>query len=206
MKLLCICFLLLTLTLSACGVPGATSTTPTATPTATPTPDAVTSLPADVTSEASPPAESSTTVLNKDLFPSFATTDLEGNAVDSTLFADNDITMINFWGTYCGPCIDEMPDLGKLAQSMPEGSALVGVVIDGSGNEDLAKQIVSETGAAFPHLLADEGLISYARTLVGVPTTIFIDAQGAFVGEPLLGARDTDTYRIEIETRLALLA
>ena len=35
---------------------------------------------------------------------SFQTTDLDGNAVDSAeLFAKNKITMINIWGTYCGP-------------------------------------------------------------------------------------------------------
>lgn len=44
---------------------------------------------------------------------SFETDDLDGNAVKSEeLFSQNKITMINIWGTYCGPCIEEMPELG----------------------------------------------------------------------------------------------
>ena len=42
----------------------------------------------------------------------FSTTDLEGNAVDQSMLADYDLTMVNVWATYCGPCISEMPDLG----------------------------------------------------------------------------------------------
>ena len=48
---------------------------------------------------------------------SFQTTDLDGNAVDSKdLFAKNKITMINIWGTYCGPCVEEMPEIEVISK------------------------------------------------------------------------------------------
>ena len=46
----------------------------------------------------------------------FTAQDLEGNDVDDSIFDDYDVTMINVWGTFCGPCIQEMPDLGQLAE------------------------------------------------------------------------------------------
>ena len=47
----------------------------------------------------------------------FTGEDLEGNKVDSKeLFAKAKVTMINVWGTFCSPCIMEMPDLGELSR------------------------------------------------------------------------------------------
>lgn len=139
-------------------------------------------------------------------FPSFSTEDIYGTAYDSeSLFAAADLTMINFWGTYCGPCIREMPDLGNLSRSMPEGAQLVGVVVDVSDESTLeaARTIAEDTQADYPHLLLDEGLLSYARTVSGVPTTVFVDSGGNLVGEPILGVKPEDTYREEIESRMA---
>ena len=45
----------------------------------------------------------------KEKFPEFKTTDTNGNEVTEKIFADKDITMVNVWGTFCGPCINEMP-------------------------------------------------------------------------------------------------
>ena len=44
----------------------------------------------------------------------FTATDLKGAAVTSEIFSKNKVTMLNIWGTFCGPCIREMPDLAKL--------------------------------------------------------------------------------------------
>ena len=47
----------------------------------------------------------------------FETQDLEGNACDSKeLFALHDLTLVNIWATWCGPCIEEMPALEKIYQ------------------------------------------------------------------------------------------
>ena len=43
--------------------------------------------------------------------PEFSTTDMDGNKVTNDTFADYDLTVVNFWATYCNPCIDELPEL-----------------------------------------------------------------------------------------------
>ena len=46
------------------------------------------------------------------------------------VFADAKITMINFWGTYCSPCIKELPELQKISKKYEGDAQVIGVVID----------------------------------------------------------------------------
>ena len=48
----------------------------------------------------------------------FSAKDIDGKNVSEKVFADSKITMVNVWGTFCGPCIREMPDLGVLNKNM----------------------------------------------------------------------------------------
>ena len=48
---------------------------------------------------------------NKSVSYTFESQDLDGNKITSDIFSNNIITMINIWGTFCGPCIREMPEL-----------------------------------------------------------------------------------------------
>ena len=65
-----------------------------------------------------------TTMGNNASFPSavnvFSTTDLEGNTVTNDIFSQADLTVVNFWGTFCNPCINEMPELAKWNEEMPD--------------------------------------------------------------------------------------
>ena len=62
---------------------------------------------------------------------SFSTADLDGNIVDQSVLADYDLTMVNVWATFCRPCINEMPDLGELAQEYADQNVqIVGLVSD----------------------------------------------------------------------------
>ena len=135
----------------------------------------------------------------------FTSEDLSGNAVDSSIFSGYPVTMVNVWATFCTPCINEMPDLGALAaEYAPKGLQIVGIVSDvgdyqGNYNEelvDLAREIVDATGADYLHLMPSEDLMG--RILSGiqaVPTTFFVDENGAEIGEMLVGARSADEWR-----------
>ena len=61
----------------------------------------------------------------------FTAQDLQGNGVSQSIFADYDLTMINVWATYCPPCLQEMPDLGKLSEEYKDkGVQVLGIVSD----------------------------------------------------------------------------
>ena len=68
------------------------------------------------------------------------TTDLDGNTVNTAdIFAENKLTMVNIWATFCGPCINEMPELEKIHQEYAEeGAGVIGLVLDvPAGNDQL---------------------------------------------------------------------
>ena len=61
----------------------------------------------------------------------FSGSDLNGNPVTIEIFAENKVTMLNIWGTFCGPCIREMPDLAKLnKENKDKNFEVVGIIID----------------------------------------------------------------------------
>ena len=141
----------------------------------------------------------------------FAATDLDGNAVDASLFAGYDLTMINVWGTDCGPCIQEMPDLAALHEAYADkGVQVVGLVsdalsMDGSVSESQvadARAIVEETGAAYPHIVPSEDLIFLLQQIFAVPTTFFVDETGAQVGQTYLGAKSEDEWAAIVDELL----
>lgn len=131
------------------------------------------------------------------LFSDFTANDLDGNTVDQTVFSQSKLTMINIWGTFCGPCINEMPELGELNRELPDVQ-VIGIIIDAvdANLQPLEKEmadahsIISQTGADYLHLLPSPDLINaYLYNVQAVPETIFVDANGNQVGESYLGAR-----------------
>ncbi len=141
------------------------------------------------------------------VFPPFQSKNIHGEDVTNAIFAENKLTMVNLWGTFCPPCIDEMPDLGNLGRSMPEGTRLVGIVLDVQDRETLddALEIVKDAKADFLNILPVSDMNDYLRTVSAVPTTIFVDAKGNVVGEPIVGSRSEKDYRKELEKALKLV-
>lgn len=126
-------------------------------------------------------------------FPTFTTQDLHGNTVTDEIFRGKTLTVVNIWGTYCAPCINEMPDLAAWSASMPEGVQLIGLVCDlYSPNQtdvlETARMICETTGANYTSLIANEHFAGLLGGVVGVPTTVFVDGTGAIVGDPVVGA------------------
>lgn len=145
------------------------------------------------------------TIISKNTLPTFSTLDIYGEAVDNSIFANYELTMLNIWGTFCGPCIMEMPDLGEMAADMPDGTQLVGLVGDALNKEyiELAQEIAENTGAAYPHIVPDKALYDYLnRYIAAYPTTIFVDSRGNTVGEPIVGVLSRAKYEETLIQRL----
>lgn len=139
-------------------------------------------------------------------FPAFTATDLDGSTVTEGIFSEKDLTVLNIWGTFCGPCIGEMPELGEWAGEMPENVQIIGLIIDINGEEDtehhdLAVEITRQAGVDFPNLIANEDFAPILKDVIGVPTTLFIDGEGNLVGDPIIGA-DVDGYKSFVEDYL----
>lgn len=80
--------------------------------------------------------------------PQFSTTDMDGKNVTNDIFKDYDLTVVNFWATYCNPCIDELPELAEWKKELPDNVNLIGLLVDvdekGSEQYKLAEKIIGE--------------------------------------------------------------
>lgn len=146
---------------------------------------------------------------NKDdsqkIFGEFSTWNLEGEVVTQEIFEQKSLTMVNIWGTFCGPCISEMPGIGELNREYGNRDfQVVGMLCDVyEAGDETALQIVNETQADYQHLIVSQDLAhGILSQVTSVPLTVFLDSEGNMVGEVYMGARDKETWKLIIEQLL----
>ena len=140
----------------------------------------------------------------------FTAENLALESVDSSIFGEKDLTVLNVWGTFCGPCIQEMPELGEWQRSLPDNVQIIGLVADVAGKEDadhieLANTILDKTNAHFTNIIPNNDFAELLSGVVGVPTTFFINKEGKIVGKPIVGAQ-VPKYKAFVEEYLKTLA
>ena len=140
----------------------------------------------------------------------FETTDLDGNTVSSAdLFAANKYTMINFWGTWCGYCLNEMPEMDGIHQRMKEkGCGIIGVEYEQyqPWTDELisaGKEVLEKNGITYPSVKWPEGN-DLMDTICsgGFPTSIFVDSEGKIACFPIVGAQVSE-YEKTLDQLLA---
>jgi peroxiredoxin len=113
---------------------------------------------------------------------------LSGESVD-LLALRGRVVLVNFWATWCPPCVEEMPSLEKLHRTLgPEGLAVVGVSVD--EDEAALRAFVQKVGVTFPTLRDPGGrgpAAAYKTT--GYPETYVLDPQGVLI-ESYIGPSD----------------
>lgn len=111
--------------------------------------------------------------------PAFEGELLDGASFESTEFAGN-ITVINFWGSWCAPCRVETPEFQEVYADVADlGVRFLGV--DVKDNRQLAQAFVESVGAKYPSLFDPRGEVAMAfRGFPAnvVPSTILIDSGG----------------------------
>ena len=141
----------------------------------------------------------------------FTARDLDGNTVTEAAFQNADVTMVNVWATYCGPCLQEMPSLGEIASEYADkGFQIIGVVSDvGESDEDAksVREITDKTGANYAHLLPSQSLADQLLSgMMYVPTTVFLDKDGYLLGQAVVGSKSKAEWKSIIDDMLELAA
>jgi thiol-disulfide isomerase/thioredoxin len=91
--------------------------------------------------------------------------------------------VLNFWATWCGPCVKEMPELDRLASAQGPGGIAVLAVSADHGGAAVVRPFVAAHGIDHATILLDAGSDAvHALRLNGFPTTLIIDRDGKLRG------------------------
>lgn len=146
-------------------------------------------------------------------FESFTMTDFDGNEYTEEMFQGHKITMINIWGTFCHPCIEEMPYLDAISKMYDEKDlqivGLTGDIYPWGGTEivpeqiDVAKDIIEKTGVEYTVLIPSKEIqLGPISELTGYPTSIFFNEKGEQIGV-VVGGRTQEAWIEIIEEYMA---
>ena len=91
------------------------------------------------------------------------------------------VVVLNFWATWCPPCVAEMPSLERLHRALgPEGLAVVTVSTD--EDEEVLREFVTGFGLTLPVLLDPGGRVAAgAYRTTGYPETFVLDRRGVLL-------------------------
>lgn len=126
-------------------------------------------------------------VLTGDRAPGFRLTSESGRTFAPDDFGGK-VLILNFWATWCPPCVDEMPSLNELARQLgPQGVVVLGVNVD--RNEAAYRRFLKQAGIGFETVRDPEARVSADYGTFKYPETYVIDAQGR-VRQKYIGGRD----------------
>jgi cytochrome c biogenesis protein CcmG/thiol:disulfide interchange protein DsbE len=131
--------------------------------------------------------------------PPFALTQVEGGAPVELQRLRGAPVVLNFWATWCVPCIEEHGTLVRAAAQRGSEVHFLGLVYD----DDAAniKSFLAERGRAYPSLMDPGGRTAIAYGVFGVPETYFIDAAGTIVAK-FTGPLDPKTFDSHLQKAL----
>ncbi len=109
----------------------------------------------------------------------FSLKDLRGETV-SLASMKGKVVLLNFWATWCPPCVSEMPSLNRLYQELrPRGLQVVAVSLDRSAGD--VREYVGKKGFNFLILMDEGNTVARRYKVFSTPTTFLIDKNGNIV-------------------------
>jgi thiol-disulfide isomerase/thioredoxin len=129
------------------------------------------------------------------------------NIAGGTMSSDDlkgKIAIVDFWATWCAPCIEEIPNYNELsAKYADKGVVLLGVTLE-SGSIDEVKPKVTEFNMKYPVVMGNDKVVEGFGGVFGFPTT-FVVTQDGKIYQKYLGLRSNKRELLEkdIEKLLA---
>jgi thiol-disulfide isomerase/thioredoxin len=110
--------------------------------------------------------------------PNFALPNFEGETVRLADFRGGPL-VINYWASWCLPCLAEMPDFEVVYQKHKDEVAFLGINL--ADDPVGAEYVLNDTGISYPVAIDEDASTFVAIDGIGMPTTLFIDPDGYII-------------------------
>ncbi len=132
--------------------------------------------------------------------PEFVLKDLDGSEVRLSDF-DGRVRIVDFWATWCPPCVREIPHFQALYETYRDkGLTVIGISMDQGGSQ-VVRTFARKIGMDYPTLMGDVKTVRAYGNIQAIPTTFVIDRQGR-VYRIYAGYRDRAVFEKDILTLL----
>jgi len=109
--------------------------------------------------------------------PALALQDMDGSAHALKDYLGK-VVVLNFWATWCPPCVKEIPSLGRLQHAFSEEDLVV-LSVDVGESKNEVEKFLQQVPADFPVLLNQDGTTVKQWKIIAFPTTFVIDRNGS---------------------------
>jgi len=114
--------------------------------------------------------------------PVFQLQNLENEWIQFEDVKGEKLTVIDFWATWCQPCVRSIPELNKISEELKsQGVNFVGISIDGPRNQSKISPFVKSMGIGYPILRDINGEAMSDLNVTSVPTLLIFDNNGELV-------------------------
>ncbi len=132
--------------------------------------------------------------------PAFVVQNLAGGKL-SLAQMKGSVVLVNFWATWCGPCVSELPELNAISKEFgPRGLKMVGISVDDS--DKIVRNFLKGTKIAYPVAMATESTLASFSKRSAIPQTYLIDRKGV-IRKEYLGAINKLAVRADVAALLA---
>ncbi|MBL4720967.1 MAG: TlpA family protein disulfide reductase [Alphaproteobacteria bacterium] len=114
------------------------------------------------------------------------------------------VVLVNFWATWCAPCVREMPSLDRLAAAVTDTDFVVAAISVDRGGVKVARPFLDKLGVSHLKLFLDPKMaLALSLGVRAMPTTFLIDRKGRVVGS-LAGMAEWDSAEAQALIRFYL--